>query len=205
MSGRQMTAPFPEHWQSRVDEIEEELDHLPPGFGPSTVLFGDSLSEWHPATQLRGRPIFNMGIAGDQAEHGEGGLLRRVHLVPRANPAEIFLLIGINDLNNQKPPATLVQQIGRVIAGLQEHAPGAKIYLQNLMPTNGPRAHLLPLVRATNPLIAHLAHERELPLLDLYSAMVDESDQLREEYTYDGVHLSEDGYAAWTAVIEAAK
>ena len=66
------------------------------------------------------------------------------------------------------------------------------------------RAHLLPLVRETNPLIAQLAGQRSLPLLDLYSAMVDDTDQLREEYTYDGVHLSEEGYAAWIRVLEAA-
>ncbi|MGI8908921.1 MAG: GDSL-type esterase/lipase family protein [Candidatus Sumerlaeaceae bacterium] len=200
-----MLPPFPVHYKNRIAEIESELNSLSGSPAGNIVLFGDSISEMHPATRLRGRPVINMGISGDEAEHPEGGLFRRVNLLTRANPAEIFVLIGINDLNNGKKPDSLAKQVGKVLDAVREIVPAASIYLQTTLPTSGQYLHLLPDVRETNERLSEIAEARRIAFVDVFSAMTNGGGELREELTDDGVHLNDLGYQLWTSVMEAAE
>ena len=171
---------------------------------PCLVLFGDSISEGHPAKQLRGLPVVNMGISGDEADSPDGGLLRRIHLVSAVRPAEVFLLIGINDLNNGKSPATLMEQIRAVVSALRAELPATAIYLQSVLPTSAKYLPLLSKVVETNEMLRAYAVGLKMEFVDVFSAMTDETGALRGELTNDGVHLSEQGYIIWTNSIEGA-
>jgi lysophospholipase L1-like esterase len=201
---RTIVAPLRERYRDRIAEFERNLTARGSDAGPTVVLFGDSISQGHPATELRGRRVFNMGISGDQADHAEAGLLRRVPLVARANPAEVFLLIGINDLNDDKPVETLVSQITAVLDALKSAVPRATIFVQSVLPTSGEFLRLLPNVKAVNERLVPLARSKGCEYADLFTSMSDGDGVLREEFTTDGVHLSEQGYEHWTKLIERA-
>jgi lysophospholipase L1-like esterase len=197
-------APLPEHYRNRIATFEKVLAHRKDDTARTLVLFGDSISEGHPAQELRGLPVVNMGISGDEADHPEAGLLRRVPLVARANPAEVFMLIGINDLNSDKAVDTLLAQISEVLDALRSAVPTATIFVQSVLPTSGEFHRLLQNVKAVNKRLKPLAASKGCEYLDLFTAMSDGDAALREELTTDGVHLSEQGYALWTQLIEAA-
>jgi lysophospholipase L1-like esterase len=202
---QEMRPPYPERYRTRVAQFELQLNSLGTNPPTSLVLFGDSISEANPATRLRGLGVFNMGIGGDEAEHAEGGLHRRVHLVPRANPAEVFMLIGINDLSNNKSPELIASQISSLLETLRDMTPNACIYLQSVLPTSGEYLHLLDGVQKLNALLPAIALETGATYIDLHTAMADERGQLRPELTYDGLHLGPAGYGFWTQLIEAVE
>lgn len=194
--------PYPIHYKNRLAEIDTLLSSLPAEAASNLVLLGDSLSERHPAAHLRGRRVVNMGISGDQGDHPEAGMLRRVPMVARAHPAEVFVLVGINDLNNGKAPEEVARDQGRVIENLEQVVPQARLFIQSVLPTRGEFRHLLSGTIRTNQLLRPLVENRGHTYVDLASEMRDADGQLREELTDDGVHLSPAGYDAWTALIE---
>lgn len=199
-----MLPPLREHYRNRIAEIEAELNRLGENPPRSVVLFGDSITECHPARRLRGYPVVNMGISGDEADSETGGLLRRVDLVGRANPAELFMLVGINDLCSGKTPVELIKQIGEVLEALQKAVPAATIFAQTILPTTGEYLHLRQGICEANDLLRREVEKRELPLLDLFTPMSDENGSLRQDLTNDGVHLVSAGYELWTGLMEAA-
>lgn len=199
-----MLPPYPIHYENRLAQIQAALNELISTESATLVLLGDSISECHPAQQLRGRRVVNMGISGDQADHPEGGMLRRVPMIARARPAEVFVLIGINDLNNGKSAQDLAPQQRRVIELLEQTAPTARLFIQSVMPTRGNYRHLLAGVTETNRLLAPFVAERGHTYVDIASEMSDANGELREELTTDGVHLTPAGYDLWTALMGSA-
>ena len=54
-----------------------------------------------------------------------------------------------------------------------------------------------------NKLIEALCEGRKnVPYIDVYSALVDQKGMLDQRYTNDGLHLMGEGYLAWKEVIE---
>lgn len=195
---------YPLHYRDRIAEIEEELAELQDEKNV-LVLLGDSISEWHPAKRLREKRVVNMGIAGDQADHEEVGMLKRVGLVTKARPDEVFLLVGINDLANAKPPEQVARDQQKVIRALEAAVPEAMVYVQSVMPTSGDLAHLLPSIQRANKQLHEFVQETRYKFVDLTRAFSDAgTGQLLPELTTDGVHLSETGYKLWTSIIETA-
>lgn len=194
--------PYPIHYQNRLREIELALNQLPPDLPPSLVLLGDSISESYTTAQLRGKPVINMGISGDQADHPECGMLRRVPLISRTGAVEVAVLVGINDLNCGKPSAELVRQQKEVLLALGASVPNARLLVHSVIPTCGEYQHLLPLVLETNELLHQTVEELGHDYVDLAAALAGTDGELRQEFTEDGVHLNARGYAVWTDVLE---
>ena len=107
---------------------------------------------------------------------------------------KIYLAFGLNELG-YIDTASFVQTYSRLIDTIREAHPSAIIYIQNLIPVNnakarasGHKGHVnCDRIRLYNKLIAQIAQEKELPLLDLYSAFAVDG-QLPAEASRDGVH-----------------
>ena len=80
---------FPAHYRNRIAQMEEAIRALPPDRDGTVVLLGDSITEVHPARELAGMPVVNMGIGGDQTDFPDadgGGVRRRVGVAAKADP-----------------------------------------------------------------------------------------------------------------------
>lgn len=107
---------------------------------------------------------------------------------------KIYLAFGLNELGYVDEDS-FVQTYCRLIDTIREQHPNAILYIQNLIPVNdakarasGHKGHVnCDRIRLYNELIARIALEKELPLLDLYSAFAVDG-QLPAEASRDGVH-----------------
>jgi acyl-CoA thioesterase I len=99
--------------------------NYPPKDGP-IVAFGDSLVEGVGGTaggdfpavlgRMIGRPILNMGQAGDTTRDG----LERLSVVLNAQPSIVLILLGGNDFLRQIPAEETFANLGQIIRRLQE-------------------------------------------------------------------------------------
>jgi len=205
---KKSTAPvtwdFAAHYRTRVAQIEKQMARLAPTTTGTVVLLGDSITEGFNVHELGGLPVVNMGISVDQIAMpgGTGGVLDRVHLLAKARPAHIFLLIGINDFGSSKPLDVAKRQYADLVRAIRAAAPSATLHIQSVLPTRGHYAALNPTVRAMNAYLRELAQREGVDYVDLAAVMSDDRGELREGWTADGLHLLPPAYGAWRKAIE---
>ncbi|WP_186306561.1 GDSL-type esterase/lipase family protein [Siminovitchia fortis] len=170
---------------------------IPPG---SIVFLGDSLTfrtEW--SELFPGKTVINRGIGSDTT----AGVLDRLDGVITAQPEKIFLLIGVNDLKSQSVSAT-IQNYSKIINRVQSGSPNTEIFIQSLLPVNNKKYGRIltnDKIKKLNNELRSLADDAGVQYIDLYSNFA-KNDQLPEEYTIDGIHLTGKGYILWRETIK---
>jgi lysophospholipase L1-like esterase len=192
------TIPFiPEHGQRRMAIFQSE-----PRIPGRIVFLGNSITEGGDWKKLTGdTTVINRGIGGDITF----SMLKRLDEILNLKPSNIFLLIGINDIGKDIPPAVIAENITKIIRSIQTESPATKIILQNLLPVN-PTIDRFPQhydkqqkIAETNKLLITVAKETHVPLVDLNKLFRDSKGNLLEKYTNDGLHLNSggEGYRIW--------
>ena len=157
------------------------------------VLFvGDSITQAADLASLfPGQPVSNHGIAADRTQ----GVLHRMDQITRGTPEKIFLMIGTNDLHqNGADPSRIARRVGTIIDTLSEREPQADLHVVGILPR---AAEMAGGVAEANAGIREEAGRAGVTFIDLTSVMADESGKIRDELTYDDLHLSESGYRVW--------
>jgi hypothetical protein len=162
----------------------------------SIVMLGDSIThggEW--SEIFPGLPIVNRGIGGDTTT----GVLARLDSIVDARPAAIFIKIGTNDLTRGPERDESYQQYREILTNIQDASPGTDIYVQSLLPRSVDFRHD---VEAYNQEIRALSNELGATYIDLYPAFLDPDGSLRDELTYDEIHLTGQGYQLWQSILK---
>tara|TARA_Y100000588_G_scaffold22986_2_gene23118 strand:+ start:8536 stop:9267 length:732 start_codon:yes stop_codon:yes gene_type:complete len=182
--------------QGKRDRFEEFAKSLPKG---GVVLLGDSLTENGPwAETFPDSYIRNRGIRGDTTQ----GVLRRLDEIIDAQPEQIFLLIGINDLRNRVPPHEIAENYAIILDRLRRDCPQASLYTQSVLPTQNNVFGVNYLqIEDLNEQIAALAAERKIKHLHLYSDFTIYGNQPDPVCFSDGLHLSTKGYLRWAKLL----
>lgn len=161
----------------------------------SIVLLGDSITaegQWD--RLLPDRPLVNEGHPGFTTAQ----LVPLAERVAAADPAVVIILTGTNDIRDGHPPTWTRERL-EVLVDRLEDGSQATIVVQTVLP----RADRSAAVRQVNVEVRELAEQRGLGLLDLYETFDDGTGALRDHETYDGLHLTEDGYRRWANELEA--
>ncbi|RCV47827.1 GDSL-type esterase/lipase family protein [Marinitenerispora sediminis] len=156
------------------------------------VLLGDSLTEggaWQEL--LPGLPVRNLGVGGDTA----AGVRRRLRPVAEGRPAQVFLLIGTNDVALGRDLDAIAADTAAILAELRRATPRTRLHLQSVPPRTAPYTAR---IRDLNARYQRAAAEHGAQYLDLWPALADAEGRLRAEFTADGLHLLPAGYRAWT-------
>lgn len=114
---------------------------------------------------------------------------------------KVYVLLGINELgwyNDQRFYDCYAQLIDLV----REAQPNAQIYLQTLLPVTAEKSESHEWLKnekiaVYNDLIAQLAGQKEVYLVDAHAALAEDKDALSAEKSTDGVHLTKSGYQCW--------
>ncbi len=155
----------------------------------SIVMLGDSITaeaDW--SRLLPDQPLVNEGHPGFTTEQ----LVMVAERVAAADPAAVIVLTGTNDIRDGHPPAWTREHLEQLIDRL-ENGSNATIVIQTILP----RADAPAAVQQANAEIVDLAARRGLRLLDLHETFDDGTGALRDHETYDGLHLTVDGYERW--------
>jgi lysophospholipase L1-like esterase len=163
-----------------------------------TAFVGDSLTEhgdWQ--ALLPGQHVINFGVGGNTTHD----LLDRLDEVVEAGPSTVVVEIGTNDFAWRLPLEQVVENIEAILARLREKLPDAKIVMQSILPRQPEYAHV---VRSVNEQLERYVPTISCPYVDLWPALADENGGLKPEFTTDGLHLTDAGYAAWFEALRPA-
>ncbi len=166
---------------------------------PTDIVFlGDSLTnkglweEFYPEYIVK-----NRGISGDTIE----GVAARLESVFATKPDRIFLMIGVNDI-----------MFGRLGSGKFENDydgllreltdSDAEIYVMSILPVGAQAeesfgSELNSWIREANGMIAEMCEDHGAHYIDVRDGFSDGAGRLRDELTYDGIHLTGEGYEIW--------
>jgi lysophospholipase L1-like esterase len=165
------------------------------------VMLGDSLTdgaEWR--EMFPDQLVVNRGIDGDTTE----GVLARLDDILALKPKVVFVMIGINDFADTSRSAEAVFKTYQSIVSRLERS-GARVVVQSTLPCNEAKgqwkscAAINSSIGQLNSRLATLASGR-VSYVDLIPALAG-SRGLRDNLTYDGVHLNGEGYGLWKNAI----
>ena len=166
------------------------------------VMLGDSLTEGAPWRELTGCPsLVNRGIGGDTSK----GVLVRLDGVITLRPRAVFLMIGVNDVALSVPqPATIAsfQAILDRLAGA-----GIRSYPAYVLPVaqSYSKRQINGTIGALNEEITKvIAARADITAIDLRPLVRSPSGYLREDLSFDGLHLTPKGYGIWRDAIADA-
>lgn len=173
-----------------------QFEMLPPK-DADIVFAGDSITarfEWDEF--FTDYTIANRGIDSDIS----AGLLNRLDTVISQNPEKIFLMIGINDIQQHISTETTIKNYSLIIDRLRENLPGCEIYIQSVLPVNSSTGIDNCLVQELNISLSDLANDKGVTYIDIYSYMTDSQNNFN--YTVDGVHPTGEGYQIWMDILK---
>ncbi len=194
-------------YQRRIDNVFFELNEsAEPG---GIVFLGDSITDFFRVNEyFHGVYTINRGIGGDTTDDV---LKRMPESVYQLSPSKVFLMIGTNDLPVKNSDQDIVDNISKIIALIQDNCPEAKIYLESIYPVSDARHRKIrriivgkrtnERIQRINEALKALALEKEIPYIDVYNHLTDETGNLRLEYTVEGLHLTVLGYRAVAEVL----
>lgn len=167
----------------------------------SVVFVGDSITQGGLWGELFANPrVLNRGIGGDATQD----LLNRADQIHALSPRKLFLMIGINDLNQGVELETTFSNLEGLFDGFDRELPKSRVYLQSVLPVN--EDWFRPIdpadVEAINEKLRAEADARGYQFVDLRPLFSDENGQLKRDYSNDGIHLLGGAYAVWRDRIE---
>ncbi len=199
-------AIFRMHYTNRVTSFREQNQVF-----RNVILLGDSITEGFDVTKyFPGRRVLNRGIGADvigndlPAEDPRGVIRRLDCSVFDCAATDVFLMIGINDLNGGRGVETMETGYRELLRQIKSQSPAVRVHVESLLPTRGEFAKHNAPVREFNGRLKRLAAEFGYRFLDLQPRFTDSGGELKSEFTSDGLHLTAPGYQVWRSEVEKA-
>lgn len=195
-----MQASYAQDWANTARfQIENDSIRLPTKDENRVVFMGNSITEGWKSFRpefFENKSFVNRGIGGQTTPQM---LVRFRQDVIALKPKIVIILAGVNDIAGNTGPSTLEMIMDNIISMAElAKANDIKVIFSSVLPAFdfSWRPGLEPSTKiiALNKMIKAYADENKIVYLDYFSAMVDERNGLKDEYTYDGVHPNEAGY-----------
>lgn len=154
------------------------------------VFLGDSLTEggdwaaWFPDDD-----VVNLGIGGNTTLD----VIARLPQVVEADPDSIVLLIGTNDFASKRSVEQVVRSIENILVDLRRLLPGVRLLLLSIPPR---QEEFSARIHDANRHLRQFAATVRAQYLDLWPALA-VGEALNPDFTDDGLHFTDAGYAAW--------
>ena len=169
----------------------------------------DYITEFYKLNNYYGdKIVFNSGISGDRTYNILENLNKRVF---RYKPTTVFLLIGTNDLldyNNK----VIISNIYKICDNIYSKNDKIKIYVESIYPISAEDNNKISKdmvntrdnnrIKEINNSLSKSSKKHHYTYIDLYSVLVDYNDNIKLDYTTDGLHLSDEGYKVVTREIK---
>lgn len=176
-------------WESCLNQLDYDAD---------IVFFGDSITRGgYFQNYFKGKKIVNLGYSGDTIN----GMTQRINMVKNVSPEKIFLMIGINGLNNDNFEIC-VKQYSTLLETIQEAVPDSEIYLQSVLPVCGEKEKTCSnsTIEKFNKELEKLSAEYNITYIDLFSVFSEKNKPNTKLYK-DDVHINTEGYKVWAEAI----
>ncbi|MEX0906408.1 MAG: SGNH/GDSL hydrolase family protein [Balneolaceae bacterium] len=193
---------------NRFRDANEKL--LPPAADEKRVVFmGNSITEgWlqnYPEF-FEEKPYVNRGIGGQTTPQM---LIRFRADVINLEPAAVVILAGVNDIAGNTGPSTL-KMIEDNLFSMAELARvnGIRVILASILPAYDfpwrPGLEPAGKIVTLNNRIRSFAEKNNMTYLDFFSAMADDRNGMKPEYSEDEVHPNREAYKVMSVLAEEA-
>ncbi len=160
-----------------------------------TVFLGDSITDfgaWHeifPQSHVR-----NRGIVGDSTME----VYERLDQITRGKPAQVFLMIGTNDLFAGLDQEQIVENIIKIVKKIRQDSPATSIFVQSILPRDESyKERIEALNFALKNRLSGMAR-----WVNLYPLFLDkEGLSMDDALSNDELHLGGKGYLVWRDAI----
>lgn len=191
--------------QAKDDEITTKTENI--SKNENIVFLGDSIFDWFPTDKIfNDLPIVNSGVCGNTTKNLLEEIEDRVY---KYNPTKVFINIGTNDIeygDSDELNQEVADNIIKITQQIQQNRKKCKIYLISIYPVNnnlsaaGDR-HNSEIQAINAKLKEYCANNPEIEYIDAYSQLIDDSGMLNIDYTKDGLHPNDLGYAKLTEIL----
>ena len=169
------------------------------------LFLGDSITERYDLDEYYPDMfVVNSGVSGNVCEDILDNMKERVY---QYNPSKVFLLIGTNDIQQEIEEDDIVSNIEKILEEIKENRPYAELYLEAIYPVDedmpGAKLRTNEEISSINTKLEEYCKDNDIEFIDTYSLLLDEEeDRIKEEYTKDGLHISDEGYEVITKELE---
>ena len=168
-------------------------------FSPNVdvVMIGDSLTELGIWSEIFPNvKIANRGIASDKTED----VLNRIDTILDVNPSKALIMMGIIDIHSSIDINTIMENYIKLIKKLE--AENVEVIVQSTIECSKIRCgeNLIKL-RKLNSKLEKYCGENQILFVDLNKSLSTISEGLIKKYTWDGIHLTGNGYLEWSKQI----
>lgn len=195
--------PRPAPFQREIEAFAASDAKAPPPQDAVLFIGSSSIRLWKTLEQdFPGTRVINRGFGGSQVEHS---LRYADRIVLPYRPRLIVFYAGDNDLAAGKSPGRVLEDFKAFAAKVREALPQTRILYVSIRPSAA-RWHLYGRQWLANTMVRDFADADPLvDYVDVVPALLGPDGRPREDLLVaDKLHLNEQGYRAWTAVIRPA-
>ena len=171
-------------WNNCISKFDMEVE---------VVFFGDSHTaggDWQRA--FPDVMSINLGYIGEDVK----GMLRRVDAIAAVHPKKVFLMAGINGLQQQSL-SDFEYWYAALADSIRSAVPDAELYIESILPVTSYSDYCANAkIREANVIVRKIAEERGLTYVDLHSQYAVDG-ALPDNMSIDGLHLTEEAYSIW--------
>ena len=199
---RKAASEDPAVYSEDIAELVAETREGPYAEGGVVFVGSSSIRLWSTLERdMQPLPVVQHGFGG--AKLGDVAFYAE-QLVNPFDPQAVVVFAGTNDLHPgaTKPPEVLLETYRRFVARVRADLPGVPIYFIGITPSPL-RWEIWDQAQETNRLVqAWSSTEPNLFYIETGPALLGSDGQPDpDSYAFDGLHLSEKGYAIWTEII----
>lgn len=163
-------------------------------YGSSSIRMWDTL-----AADLADERAVNAGFGGSTLAACDYFFAR---IVPPLRPASLVLYAGDNDLGDGRSPEAVLASFRSLVDKLDACCGPIPFGFISIKPSPA-RAAIISRIRRANKLVgAEIARRPHGYLIPVFDAMLAGGKPRPELFLDDGLHLSPEGYALWTQLLE---
>jgi lysophospholipase L1-like esterase len=190
----------PQRWEQAIADFETH-DKLHPAPRRAILFVGSSsIRLWDTRKYFPNLAIINRGFGGSYASDS---VYFADRIVIPYEPKTIVFYAGDNDIAHNKSLQTVLADLKAFVSKVHSKLPHTKIIYLSIKPTLA-RWQLWPTMQQANSLTrAYCQTDGRLVFVDATASMLDEDGKPRADLLQpDGLHLSEQGYKIWSAILE---
>jgi lysophospholipase L1-like esterase len=189
-------------WESQIRSFERQDRRNPPTPGGVLFVGSSSIRRWDLEQSFPGCGYLNRGFGGSQVTDA---IRQAPRLILPYAPRLIVFYSGENDLAFGKSAKRICHDYKTFCELIHRELPQTQILILLIKPSPARIGVQESAVRINAFLQNSCRQDPRRHCLDVYSPMLDAHGQPRRElFVEDGLHLSQAGYALWTALVGPA-
>ncbi len=189
-------------WAKKHDQKTTHFTWMPNNKNKIVFLGDGHIARclWHEL--FHSNDILNRGVEGDTIAQ----VRERLDEVIGRRPRQIFIMVGINDLHQNRSVKDCLIDYRRLVNDLRRHLPETEIFVQSLLPVYGSVTNIYGTqnlkIMELNAELQKMCRGFVIQYLDIHSLMAEYTGELNEHFSNDGIHLMGNAYMLWKSQLE---